>query len=105
MEKDPFDTPFFKNPEKHMKSTMKKMIIGAVLSSLVLAILVYSVTKSVGDSYNEGVAKIKENVGKKIIIEKDTFLIMDYSMLNKNYKLSNGQDIAFDLADKLKTIN
>lgn len=50
-------------------------------------------------------SEIENRVGSKVILEKDTLMILDYSLINNNYKLSNGKEISFELAKKLKTIN
>jgi hypothetical protein len=44
--------------------------------------------------------QMKENIGSKIIIEKDTLLIIDYSIINNSYTLSNGKIINNNLLKK-----
>lgn len=43
-------------------------------------------SKSIRDKY-------KEQIGKRFILNKDTLLIIDYSLLNHNFTLSNGTKI------------
>jgi hypothetical protein len=47
---------------------------------------------------------LKENIGRKIVIQKDTLLIIDYSVYKNNYKLSNGFEISYELVKYLKKI-
>ncbi len=48
--------------------------------------------------------EITSRVGKRIILEKDTLMSIDFSILNSNYKLSNGKDVSFELIEKLQII-
>lgn len=56
------------------------------------------------NSLNIEEEKIKERVGLKVILEKDTLTIVDYSLLKTNYTLSNGTEVSCNLIDKLKTL-
>lgn len=49
-------------------------------------------------------SKLKEKVGQKVIMNKDTLLIIDYSLFNNTLKLSTGQDVSFDLIEKLPIV-
>ena len=53
------------------------------------------------DESNE---EFKNNLGKRVVIDKDTLTITDYSLLNDNYVLSNGSKISYKLIGKLKII-
>ena len=46
--------------------------------------------------------KYKNEIGTEIVLEKDTLMIIDYSFVNSNFILSNGQTINIELIDKLK---
>ena len=48
--------------------------------------------------------KMKENVGKKVIIKNDTLMIIDYSLINDNYTLEDGRIISSDLVGKLERV-
>ena len=43
-------------------------------------------------------------IGSKLILEKDTVMIIDYSLLKNSYTLSNGKEISFDLVEKLPIV-
>lgn len=51
--------------------------------------------------HQKEVEKVKKHIGSKVVIDKDTLTILDYSMLNSNYMLSNGKEVSFELAEKL----
>jgi hypothetical protein len=82
-----------------------KTFLGLLLFFIVvLALAWYLLTTSFTNSYNKEAAKYKERVGTKIVLNKDTLLILDYSMLNDNFKLSNGQEISIELVKKMPII-
>ena len=79
------------------------IIIGAVFFVL-LTIAVYSLNKSLksaGNQLQQEKDAIESKLGKKIVMEKDTLQITDYSFIHQNYTLSNGKTISFALADSL----
>lgn len=49
----------------------------------------------------KNVAEYKINVGKRVILNKDTLTIIDYSLFHENYILSNGTNVSKEL---IKTI-
>ncbi len=53
------------------------------------------------EEYTDGVESI---LGSKVIIDKDTLTIIDYSIFSQNYTLSNGSKISFKLIEKLEII-
>lgn len=56
------------------------------------------------NSLKSEVGKIESKVGTKLILEKDTVMIIDYSLLKNSYTLSNGKEISFELVDKLPVV-
>ena len=83
---------------------MKKMAIGTGLLAVVFVVLVVWLSKTVGDQITNEVDKIETKVGQKLILQKDTLMIIDYSVFNSNYTLEDGRQISFDLADKLEWV-
>jgi hypothetical protein len=81
-----------------------KTFLGLLFFVVVLALAWYLVITSFTNSYNKEAAKYKERVGTKIVLNKDTLLIVDYSMLNDNFKLSNGQEVSIELVKKMPII-
>ncbi len=61
-----------------------------------ISICVYSTLKKADD--------VKENVGKIIVINKDTLIITGYSVVDEIYLLSNNGKISFNLIDKPKVV-
>jgi len=47
----------------------------------------------------------EELIGKSVVIESDTLMILDWKMLNENYVLSNGLEISYKLAEGLEIID
>ncbi len=45
---------------------------------------------------------MKPNLGKTVVIAKDTLIIVDYSTLLNSYELSNGTQISTEFFEKLK---
>lgn len=44
-------------------------------------------------------------LGTKIVMYSDTLMIVDYSLLNENYTLSNNTKVSFELVEALPVIN
>ena len=79
---------------------MKKMILIALGMIFLMAICATLLTNSLKSE----VGKIESKVGTKLILEKDTVMIIDYSLLKNSYTLSNGKEISFELVDKLPVV-
>jgi len=79
---------------------MKKMILITLGMIFLMAICVTLLTNSLKSE----VGKIESKVGTKLILEKDTVMIIDYSLLKNSYTLSNGKEISFELVDKLPVV-
>lgn len=79
---------------------MKKFLSGFGLIIL-LIVLFYFIMTSLANKVGDYERQIKAKVGCKIVIEKDTLLILDYSLLQGNYTLSDGRQVSFELAEKL----
>ena len=81
---------------------MVRKLFFAVLVVMILmmcgAVLIFhGLTSAVSKSEN----KMKSLVGKKIVIKKDTLMIVDYSVMNNTCKLSDNSEISSVLAEKL----
>ena len=79
---------------------MKKLILITV-GMIILLSVCWTLLMNI---LNSEVDKIKVKVGSKLILEKDTVMIIDYSLLKKNYMLSNGKEISFELVKKLPIV-
>ena len=52
----------------------------------------------------QDVKKIETKVGLRVVLEKDTLMVIDYSYVNDNYTLSSGIEVSRELVDKLQII-
>jgi hypothetical protein len=97
MEKDPFNEPFFTDHDNWMKNRIRQTRINIAIGSLI----VIGIIIALGIKSNNEEVKIKSYLGQKVLIQKDTSLIVDYSSWEKNYILNNGDKVSFDLIDKV----
>ena len=80
---------------------MKKAIL--ILCGLIILSMISLYCSNYGfNELNKSEDKMKANLGKKIILEKDTLSIVDYSMFNNNYTLSNGKTISSHIVENFK---
>jgi len=73
-----------------MIKEFKYLIISAavfVLASFLWISFLFSKMNALED-------KAKQQIGKQVVIASDTLTIVDYSMINETYKLSNGKDVS-----------
>lgn len=61
----------------------------------------YFVNKA-ADAFSKELSKPKENIGKHIVVNKDTLLILDYSNLTEVYKLNNGTEVSYEYLNQNK---
>lgn len=71
---------------------------------IIFLICIYFLINLLTVKINKEKSDIELFVGKKVILQKDTLLITDYSMFSETYKLSNGAEISFKLAKELKKV-
>lgn len=67
---------------------MKKMIIG-----MIALFYVYLLTSSITSEIEKEKNKYKVKIGQKVILEKDTLTIIDYSSIMETFTLSNGKEV------------
>lgn len=88
----------------------KNMWQGVVIVFSSVAIVVCSMffVNKCSDALAKDIKSNKDSIemylGNRILINKDTLIIMDYSWFNSSYKLSNNSEISFQLVKKYKTI-
>ena len=44
----------------------------------------------------------EKNIGKSVVLKKDTLTIIDYSFINNTYTLEDGRDISVELLETIK---
>lgn len=81
---------------------MKHLIVFLCCIAMIVfcAIQCIKICNQTAQELDAKTTNIINQVGKKVIINKDTLLIMDYSLLNQNYTLSNGVKISFEFEEK-----
>lgn len=71
-----------------------------LLVTIVLFAFVYFMLFSLNNTMQEMDDEYKSNIGKEIILEKDTLTIVDYSLWDETYTLSNGVKVNTDFIKK-----
>lgn len=71
-----------------------------LLVTIVLFAFVYFMLFSLNNTMQEMDDEYKSNIGKEIILEKDTLTIVDYSLWDETYTLSNGVKVSTDFIKK-----
>lgn len=81
-----------------MKQFFKNMIawIGMAAFSFIVGFYYYKKTNDI--------QIMKDMIGEKVIIQKDTLMIIDYSAQDNTYTLSNGIQVNTKLIFKLKFV-
>lgn len=99
--KGPFDDPFFTDPDWFDKEFKKAIIIKVILVAIVLALVFFFFRglKKSSEKSDLETKHHKEMIGKKVVLEKDTLTIIDFSKWNETYTLSNGVKIDFEVAN------
>jgi len=80
---------------------MKKLILSVVILAAMFVGSIYYMTTLLTEQIDIETKVYKDKVGEKIVLNKDTLTIIDYSMLNSNFTLENGTEISKELVDKL----
>lgn len=83
---------------------MKKMSVILMILVILLVFSLKYLAKNVGKNFQEEKNKVENKLGQRLVLERDTLTIIDYSLINQNYTLSNGKQISFELVDSLKMI-
>ncbi len=85
---------------QNKNNLMKKMLVLGVVLFLIAWVLLNNITVKAKND----IEKMEKMIGTKVIFEKDTLSIINYSFINKTCKLSNNQDISFILAERLQVV-
>ena len=80
--------------------TVYKMAIAFILCVVAITYLLSSVVKDVSKEIDNTENKYKKHIGKKHVIDKDTLTIVDYSIFNENFTLSDGRKVSYILIGK-----
>ena len=72
---------------------MKKMIIGIIALATLFVFCVLLLTTSITSEIDKEKSKYKTKIGQKLVLEKDTLTIVDYSSVMETFTLSNGKEV------------
>lgn len=72
-----------------------------IVLTFILAYFVIDMIKVMLTDIDNVVERPKQYLNKKVIINHDTLLIIDYSVVKSTYKLSNGTDISKNIIDNV----
>ena len=73
------------------------MIMGL---SVLIIFLADSISTDLEEGMDDASAKYKEHIGEDYILNKDTLTIIDYSIWNDSFTLSNGVEVSYQLIAK-----
>lgn len=84
---------------------MKHVFLILIGTILLMICTVITASFFIDREINNVKSKIEINLGKKVVMENDTLLIINYSLYESTYTLSNGKIVSIELVEKLQFIN
>lgn len=72
---------------------MKNVIIGTIIVFITSVTSFYYLTNSLSSELNKKTDEYKSKIGQRIVIEKDTLTVVDYSIVMETFTLSNGKQV------------
>ena len=82
-----------------MKTTYK-MAIALVLCIISVVYLLNSAVNDISKNLSAEENKYEKHIGEKYVVDKDTLTIVDYSIFNENFTLSDGRKVSYVLIGK-----
>ncbi len=76
---------------------MGKFIIGAILLTVLIYGFWFLVINKTINMISDNKTQIESKLGKKILFDKDSVVIIDYSQFDETYTLSNGRKVNIKL--------
>jgi len=83
-----------------IKAVIGYVVVIFLLSWGIYAFIIVNVVDGVKEVDKE-LGDIKELVGEKVLLDGDTFMIVNYDWFNHEYDLKGGTSISVDLSKKL----
>ena len=77
--------------------TEYKMLIGLVLFILLISYLLNDIGSKVTGELKSIDSKYEKHIGNEFIMNSDTLIIVDYSIWEENFTLSNGKKVHYSL--------
>jgi hypothetical protein len=87
---------------KYLKTNkaMKKFILSGGVMSVIMGVCMITVSLIISNTTHEVQSEYGSNIGNKYVLFGDTLVIVDYSILESTYTLSNGVKISKELVSK-----
>lgn len=79
-----------------------KIFLGRLILTVAFLVGVFILIKTGTNDWTEIKNKYAQQLGAKVIINHDTLTIIDYSVINRTYKLDNGTNVSADYVIKYK---
>lgn len=76
---------------------MKKELILSVTFLIILGLVLLIIFDTFVKRFEHDTQFFKESLGKTVVIQKDTLKIIDYSLFNETFTLSDGRKVSKDL--------
>jgi len=76
---------------------MKTIILLGIGMVLVLGLLMHVLTENITNELNKPIVYL----GKKVVLDKDTLKVIDFSVVRNTFILSNNQEINMSLIDSI----
>lgn len=77
-------------------NTFEKKLLAVFIGLIITMIALWKYSRNEINRIDRVVAS---QVGRKLVLDKDTLTIIDYSLLETNYTLSNGKKVGFDYVE------
>lgn len=74
-------------------------VIIFLLSIIILIIFFFYGIIKISSTYNESSNDMSANIGKQIVLGKDTLVVIDYNSVMENYTLSNGLSVSKQIVE------
>lgn len=71
-------------------SNTGKTLMTALLVGILFALCLYLLLKGVQSTYEKEKKGMDQYVGKKVVVDNDTLIIVDYSIWNEEYTTNTG---------------
>lgn len=68
--------------------------VGVILLTGAASLLFFMVLSTAGEAVIESENEMKSKVGTKVLYESDSVTIIDYTLWNETYRLSNGIEVS-----------
>ena len=82
-----------------MKRRLLTIVAILIFLTIIITILIVGIANNISNEINKEKGKYEQYIGDKFIIDNDTLLIIDYSMINETFTLSNGKKVSYSLIE------